>query len=70
MTVLPNDGFDMCCGNRPKVTHDPAFKGKEFLVECGVCDDCRWGADTESLMIRWNTTQWNKAQREKARVGG
>ena len=62
MTVLPNDDFDMCCGNRPLVTVSYPWVD----VKCGIC-----GMNMQSkhrkkweLMIRWN-----KAQREKAGEG-
>ena len=64
MTVLQNDDFDMCCGNRPQVTHDPIFVGKEYMAQCGVCSDYKVDNNLTCLMIRWN-----KSQREKAGEG-
>ena len=57
MTVIPNDDFDMCCGNRPRVT----LEGAVYRAECGICGQWMDGG------IRWLfvlMTNWNKAQRE------
>ncbi len=64
MTELPNDDFDMCCGNRPMVTHGQAVAGLEYCAMCCICGDSRWAVGTSELMI-----DWNKAQREKAKRG-
>lgn len=62
MTTLPNDDFDMCCGNRPEVTYDATFRDREYLAICNICGDWRVGGDPSILMIRWN-----KSQREKVK---
>ena len=62
MTTLPNDDFDMCCGNRPHVTHDATFRGREYLAQCGVCGDWRVGDNAPGLM-----RLWNKLQKEKVK---
>jgi hypothetical protein len=64
MTVLPNDGFDMCCGNRPQVTHGQAVAGLEYCAMCCICGDSRWADSPALTMVRWNL-----AQREKAGEG-
>ena len=60
--IIPNDDFDMCCGNRPNIKAERQ-KDSTFIVKawCGVCDDKLTAALLSSLMIAWN-----KRQREKA----
>ena len=58
IVIIPNDDFDMCCGNRPNVT----LTGAVYHVECGICG--QW-MDGGILWLFVLMTNWNKAQREK-----
>lgn len=53
MTPIPNDDFDMCCGNRPHVT---ALDGPEggYRAECGVCGFGMQAKEVWRLVEKWN----------------
>lgn len=59
MTTIPNDDFDMCCGNRPNIgEHRPGG----YCVWCGICGD---GITHDNKRLADMMTAWNKRQREK-----
>lgn len=61
MNTVRNDDFDMCCGNRPRVTE---FRPGCYGAECGMCGD-KIGNDRQldcwELMLEWNGRQREKA---------
>jgi len=62
MTTLPNDDFDMCCGNRPNVKAQRQ-KDSTFIVTawCGICGDKKKDTLLSNLMVTWNKWQRSKA---------
>ena len=65
MTTIPNDDFDMCCGNRPhvqKTTHYLNFRANGYEARCGICGDVSYViGELWQLMIDWNGKQREKA---------
>ena len=63
MTTIPNDDFDMCCGNRPLVedlTEHPLMLWK-YQAVWGICSDFSREDELWKLMIDWNSKQRSKA---------
>lgn len=63
MSEIPNDDFDMCCGNRPRIedlTGYPLILWK-YRASCGICGNFESGDTLSELMIDWNLRQRERA---------